>query len=543
MSRLFLVLGLLLLEAHLIQGYCSGMTKIVGQDSGTIAPGAGPFTESCSWEIKPGFQLSDPQRIVIGVRTWDRDAQFTLSVYDGMSDGTLLYSKMQGNSRPGEVRARLHSLATVVFTAEAGTDSSALEIYWYTSVLCSNSETVTLTDQEGSIGSGPGPYKNTMACNWLVAPGGIPDGYHVAFKLSMLDTGSEDAFVRISNGHGDKLAQYSGTDLPTDMEIICPTATCKVYWHTGEVGNRNMHTGFALQYYLSDGDVTPPDIGASPSGLSCSSWLGASSSSFFCSSAAGTIAAACSTMSAAAAAAVGRPHPLTAPCIRSTARHSGHGIRTARTTTTTAAGRAATREQYPGYPTPHTPRLNIWSCFFEFCCYESDFLFPFYSLHAVSDDLFLDTGGGTCLDQTHSIVVVAVVVVFVIFVVVVFVVVVLVVVVVVVVVEITAFGQPLVVFLLLLCLFVSPFPFGFWLVRGGADLGTRTFSRFQFPPKLCVSVLSVGPSIRYGIAPVQKKKKQTNNKIPLLLMRGGSCFVVGLLVAPSPVLALRSSEK
>ncbi|KAJ4460658.1 hypothetical protein PAPYR_2876 [Paratrimastix pyriformis] len=258
--RLLVVLGLLLLEAHLSQGYCSGMTKIVGQDSGTIAPGAGPFTEACSWEIKPGFQLSDPQRIVIGVRTWDANAKFTLSVYDGMaSDGTLLYSYTQGSGRPREVRARLHSLATIVFTPEAGTDSSALELYWYTSVLCSSSETVTLSDQEGSIGSGPGPYKNTMACNWLVAPGGVPDGYHVAFKITMLDTAADDAYVRISNGNGNKLAQYSGSDIPS-KEIGCPTASCQVYWHTGEVSNGNMHTGFALQYYLSDGDITPATV-------------------------------------------------------------------------------------------------------------------------------------------------------------------------------------------------------------------------------------------------------------------------------------------
>ncbi|KAJ4458934.1 hypothetical protein PAPYR_5216 [Paratrimastix pyriformis] len=237
--------------AHLIQGYCSGMTTIEGQDSGTIAPGAGPFTESCSWEIKPGYPL-----FVIGVRTWDTNAKFTLSVYDGMTSDTLLYSKTQGNSRPGEVRVLLHSFATVVFTAEAGTDSSTLEVYWYQSTLCNKKTSPLLTDHDGTITFGTGPYMRSMACTWHVLPKGIPDGYHVAFKVTMLDTAHDDAYVRITNAADELLARYSGANLPTE-DIVCPTPMCEVYWHTGEVGNGNMHTGFALQYYLSDGPVTP----------------------------------------------------------------------------------------------------------------------------------------------------------------------------------------------------------------------------------------------------------------------------------------------
>ncbi|KAJ4460657.1 hypothetical protein PAPYR_2875 [Paratrimastix pyriformis] len=260
-------LALLVLAAPLASCTCTGKASITGIDSGNIVPGTGPFSGACTFEIKPGFQLSDPQRIVIGVRTWDSANKFTLSVYDGQPTDAdaLLYSVTQGSARPLEVRARLHSLATVVFTPDAATTDTSLEVYFYTSTLCSNSETPMLTAQEGTLGSGPGPYKNTMLCNWVVAPSSIPSGSKLRFQMTMLDTHASDAWVRLLDASDNKLAEYWGVS-PPQQEITCPTSSCKVAWHTGDVAHANTHTGFGMTYRVSSGTTPTPSPTAVPAG-------------------------------------------------------------------------------------------------------------------------------------------------------------------------------------------------------------------------------------------------------------------------------------
>ncbi|KAJ4460661.1 hypothetical protein PAPYR_2879 [Paratrimastix pyriformis] len=224
---------------------CSGVKKIRGLDEGSFGSGDGPFEPNCLWEIQPGFALSDPQRLVIGFNDWIHSGDFNLTVYDGVpGNGILLYTMQSKDPAPREVRARYHTLATVIFQPSRGS-TGGFEAYWYTSALC-NSTRVVLNKTNGLLTSGKGPYKNSQKCYWTVAPP-LPKGTHLEFDLRDLDTHADDCYVRIDDENGVRVAQYWGTARPGGP-IRCPTSSCDVYWHTGVVDPWNTFTGFSMEY-------------------------------------------------------------------------------------------------------------------------------------------------------------------------------------------------------------------------------------------------------------------------------------------------------
>ncbi|KAJ4458142.1 hypothetical protein PAPYR_6264 [Paratrimastix pyriformis] len=173
--------------------FASATNKIPirGINRGRIMPGQGPYSGPILFEIKPGFSPFRGALLLAygsGIPPINVLSKF---VYDGQptDSDALLYSVTQGNRMPLEVRARRHSLATVVFTPDAATTNTTLELYFYTSVLCEGS--VTLTAQEGSISSGPGPYAS-RSCKWRVAPSSVPIGHRLKFRVIMQDIGLDD---------------------------------------------------------------------------------------------------------------------------------------------------------------------------------------------------------------------------------------------------------------------------------------------------------------------------------------------------------------
>lgn len=249
-----------------------------GQDtlsflSGSFTDGSGPaqdypFGMEASWLIDPQSGTDSVSSITLSFIQFNTSPSDYLKVYDGETIDDDLLGEFSGDEIPGNITSTGNKMLVTFSSTETG---AGFKIEYHPSFpdYCVSQQIYTEPTGTISDGSGSFNYNNSTICMYTIE---VPDALKYILEFTNFSTEENNDFVKIIDGEGSEIGEFSGSELPEYMEI--ETNQIVITWMTNNIFNdEGWSFDYSVDFTRINEEAIDYNLSLCPNPFSKSTWI------------------------------------------------------------------------------------------------------------------------------------------------------------------------------------------------------------------------------------------------------------------------------